>query len=179
MNKDCLGKLSIPISILALIMSVLPIYFSYFWHSEKMSIYIADATFDKGSIKTKIILSNLGNRDEVMYSASYGYYTNGMIDYGKESKVLIVKDGDSVKFDLIDEPKIKPENRTTKLSLIFDFKSIKELVYMEFGCIDNKANKLYYTRSELELSNVHRSSKETCNTDDYDSVITLEYDENI
>lgn len=174
MSKYYLDKLAIPISILALIMSVLSIYFSYFWHSEKMYISVVDITFDSRVIKTKIIFSNLGNRDEVMYSASYGYhdkYGGVYLGHAKEPKVLIVKKGESVILDLIEVFQIEPEHTTTKLSLTFEFLSIKDVVYVKFGCIDNKASKLYFSLSKLELSNIPPSSKNTCNINNYDSSI--------
>ena len=151
-DSKYLAWLSLIVSIVAL---GAPIYFQYFWHSEKLVIHISNSKYRHNNLETTLVMSNLGNRDEVLYKVSSAYYTEaGYLKLGaiENKEPLILKKGESMSItikDLISD--IPRSNSQHEIYLYLELMSQKGNSLISYACIDNENNEINYLNLKFDL----------------------------
>ncbi|MDW2146272.1 hypothetical protein R7Q48_06640 [Vibrio sp. 378] len=147
-----LAWLSLVVSIVAL---GAPIYFQYFWHSEKLVIHISSSQYRHNNLETTLVMSNLGNRDEVLYKVSSAYYDDaGYLKLGafENEEPFIIKKGESMFItikDLISG--ILRSNPQHEIYLYLELMSQEGNTLISYACIDNENNEINYLNLKLDL----------------------------
>lgn len=160
-------------SLIAILISLFSIYIQSFWHKEGLDVFTTGFTLDKNKVHVELVISNLGNRDEVIYKAFIGVEkTKGVKDTDETDNLIIIRPGESKKLT-VTSPKIE-FNETQHINLYIKLLSDNNLNKLELAYYDTELGKLKYRLPKLEIHGITSAICSSCGNIKYDNEYNVE-----